>query len=132
MLILVVLTNYLGSLTHPFQYVSDGLSLTALIMLGEWGLEPDHLEIYDSLYLAYVSEIEEVVSKAPSEIRNLAIYGHNPSFTLFANQFLQEPLDNLPTAGVVIVTFDSDTWKFITRSPVKGTFLDFPKRRRSG
>ena len=54
---------------------------TALIMSGIWELEADALHIHDPLYMAYLSEIEEVVSGVPGEIRNLAIFGHNPSFT---------------------------------------------------
>lgn len=102
---------------------------TALIMLRTWGLEPGKLQIHDPLYMAYVSEIEQVVSATPPEIIQLAIYGHNPSFTSYANQFLVEPLDNLPTAGVVIVTLESEGWRGIGRKHVKETYVDYPKRR---
>lgn len=102
---------------------------TALIMTREWGLDPSLMQIRDELYMAYVSEISEVVGEAPDEVANLAIFGHNPSFTLFANTFLEEPLDNLPTAGVVVVTLESDNWKGIDRSHVKHTYVDFPKRK---
>jgi phosphohistidine phosphatase len=102
---------------------------TALIMLRTWGLEPGDLQIHDPLYMAYTSEIEQVVSETPPEISQLAIYGHNPSFTVYANQFLEEPLDNLPTAGVVIVTLESEGWKGIGRKHVKETYVDYPKRK---
>ena len=102
---------------------------TALIMSRIWELEADALQIHDPIYMAYVSEIGQVISNVPNEIRNLAIFGHNPSFTMYANQFLDEPLDNLPTAGVVIVTLEADGWKGIGRSHVKGTFVDYPKRK---
>jgi len=102
---------------------------TALIMLRNWGLEPEKLQIHDPLYDAYLEEIKQVVSKAPPEISRLAIYGHNPSFTMYANHFLNERLDNLPTAGVVIVTLESEGWKGIGRKQVKETYVDYPKRR---
>ncbi len=103
---------------------------TALIMSGIWGLEASALQIHDPIYMAYVSEIEQVVAEVPSEIQNLAIFGHNPSFTMYANKFLEEQLDNLPTAGVVIVTLDARGWNGIDRSNVRGTYLDYPKRQR--
>ncbi len=102
---------------------------TALIMSRVWELEPPTLQIHDSLYMAYVSEISEVVAEAPAEVLNLAVCGHNPSFTAYANQFLEEPLDNLPTAGVVVVTLYSESWKNISRSHVRGTYVDYPKRK---
>lgn len=102
---------------------------TALIMSRVWGIEPASLQIHDELYMAYISEIEQVVSGAPDQVMNLAIFGHNPSFTMYANKFLDEPLDNLPTAGVVIVTLERDRWKGIGRSHVKQTYVDYPKRK---
>jgi len=102
---------------------------TALIMSRTWGLEPGKLQIHDALYDAFLEEIKTVVSKAPKEISQLAIYGHNPSFTMYANLFLEEHLDNLPTAGVVIVTLESEGWKGIGRKQVKETYVDYPKRR---
>ena len=102
---------------------------TALLMSKAWGLSPDQLQIHDSLYMAYPSEIEKVVAGAPPEIFDLAIYGHNPSFTAYANSFLELPLDNLPTAGVVIVTLESEKWGGIGRKHVKETYVDYPKRK---
>ena len=102
---------------------------TALIMSRIWGIRPENLQIHDSLYDAFISEIEEVVSTAPANVENLAIFGHNPSFTSYANKFLDIPLDNLPTAGVVIVTLESENWGKIGRKLVKDTYVDYPKRK---
>ena len=105
---------------------------TALIMCRSWGLGEADLQIHDSLYMAYASEIRDVVSLAPDGITDLAIFGHNPSFTLFANKFLAEPLDNLPTAGVVVLSFDSENWSGLSRGRVKEALVDFPKKKRPG
>ncbi len=102
---------------------------TALIMSKSWGVGPENLQIHDPLYMAYTSEIEQVVSGVSAEIRNLAIFGHNPSFTLYANQFLEVLLDNLPTAGVVVVTLESESWDGIGQKNVKGSYVDYPKRK---
>ena len=102
---------------------------TAMLMSKAWGLDPDQQQIHDPLYMAYPSEIGKVVASAPPEITDLAIYGHNPSFTTYANSFLELPLDNLPTAGVVIVTLESDSWGGIGRKQVKETYVDYPKRK---
>ena len=102
---------------------------TALIMSKSWDISAENLLIRDALYMAYLSEIEQVIAGVSAEIRNLAIFGHNPSFTAYANSFLELPLDNLPTAGVVIVRLESENWSGIGRKHVKETYVDYPKRK---
>lgn len=102
---------------------------TALIMLRNWEMDPENLQIHDPLYLAYVSEIEKVVSGVAPEVRALAVFGHNPSFTEYAKQFLNEPLDNLPTAGVVELRLESEDWSGIGRRDVIAAHVDYPKRK---
>jgi len=101
---------------------------TALIMARAWELDHSALQVHDELYMAYVEEISEVVARAPGTLGSLAIVGHNPSFTLYANTFLEHPLDNLPTSGVVVVTLESDSWKGIAGAHVKETHVDYPKK----
>jgi phosphohistidine phosphatase len=102
---------------------------TALIMSRVWELSPEALQIHDSLYEAYGEDIDQVVARAPAEVTDLAIFGHNPTFTLYANRFLDEPLDNLPTAGVVVLTFDTAGWSHIKNAGVVGSHVDYPKRK---
>lgn len=102
---------------------------TAMIMARIWGLHAASMEVHDDLYMAYESDIEAVVSEAPDSVRGLAIFGHNPTFTLYANRFLDKALDNLPTAGVVIVTLESDGWSGIGRPMVLNTRVDYPKNK---
>lgn len=101
---------------------------TALIMKRVWGLDSSLLQVRDELYMAYVTELSEVVGQAPDGVKSLAVFGHNPTFTLYANTFLNEALDNLPTAGVVVLTMESDSWKGIGRENVRARHIDFPKR----
>lgn len=100
---------------------------TALIMQEVWGLDSALLKVRDQLYMAYLQEISEVIAQAPAEVKSLAIFGHNPSFTMFANRFLKASLDNLPTAGVVVVDLDSESWSDLDRKQVIETFVDTPR-----
>ena len=102
---------------------------TALIMSRVWALDAAALQIHDPLYDAFVPQIEQVVATVPGHIRILAIFGHNPSFTMYSNLFLKERLDNLPTAGVVVVTLESEGWSGIGRDKVIETYVDYPKRQ---
>jgi len=102
---------------------------TALIMSKIWGTRAENFQIHETLYDASISDIEQVIAGVPSDIKSLAIFGHNPSSTAYANMFLKQRLDNLPTAGVVIVTLESKNWGVIRRKNVKETYVDYPKRK---
>jgi phosphohistidine phosphatase len=102
---------------------------TALIMKHIWQLPPSSLQVHEAIYMASVEEMDRVVGEAPAEVRNLAVFGHNPTFTVYANQFLDTPLDNLPTAGVVVVTLDCDSWQDLGRRQVIRTLVETPKSR---
>jgi phosphohistidine phosphatase len=101
---------------------------TAQIMADIWGLDASRLVIREELYMPSQTEIASVIARAPAAMDSLAIFGHNPSFTLFANAFLERPLDNLPTAGVVVLTLESDSWKGIGAQQVVRTYVDYPKK----
>ena len=100
---------------------------TAKLMAGHWGLESGKLEVHRELYMAYIREIFEVIERAPAEITSLAIFGHNPSFTLFANNFFISPLNNLPTAGVAVITLDCKSWADVSGEKVITAHVDYPK-----
>jgi len=102
---------------------------TARLMMLEWELDSVHLQVHEALYMARIPDIEKVIASVSSEIRHLAIFGHNPSFTLFANCFLPTPLDNLPTAGVVSLKLGAESWAEVRSAPVLESLVDYPKKK---
>lgn len=102
---------------------------TALIMSRIWGLPPEALQIREEIYEASFRDLDAVLETLPAEETDVAIFGHNPTFTLYANRFLDPPLDNLPTAGVVVVTLDTDGWDDLASSRITETYVDTPKRK---
>ncbi len=63
----------------------------------------------------------------PDRYHSVMIVGHNPALTDFVNAFLKKPLDNLPTSGVVSVSFDTDLWEKIPLSRSTTNFVLIPK-----
>lgn len=84
-------------------------TLTALSL----GYPQDKIEFDRELYLADVSDILKSVAKIPGNIYTCVLIGHNPGLTDLVNYFGLK-LDNLPTASVVYMEFDSLTWKEIS------------------
>ena len=55
------------------------------------------------------------------------IFGHNPTFTSFANQFLDEMSDWLPTTAVVAIRFHTDKWSELPLAKHETAFTVFPR-----
>jgi phosphohistidine phosphatase len=53
----------------------------------------------------------------------ICIFGHNPTFTEFANLYARPLLENIPTCGIAHIGYAVENWKDI--SAVNGQFLGF-------
>lgn len=101
---------------------------TAVIMARSWELNDHRLLVRKSLYLPEIEDIAETLSEVDDTIASVAVFGHNPGFTQFANRFLEPQVDNVPTAGVVVVTMELDSWNDISDARVVDTFFGYPKK----
>jgi len=104
---------------------------TALIMSRTWKLPPEVLQIHEGIYDGTFRDLEEVLKSVPASVSSVALFGHNPTFTVYPNLFLKQPLSNLPTAGVVVVTLKSEGWNGLKKSQVVDTYVDYPKNKKN-
>ena len=120
-----------ADLVPEMLYSSTGIRAlhTAVIMAREWKLPDDTLLARESLYMSGGREIDDVLAEIPENIESVAIYGHNPTFTAYANKYLSTPLDNLPTAGVVVLTFEAESWTTLSDGKLLEEVVDFPKKK---
>lgn len=81
----------------------------------------------DDIYEASLSRLLRVVNRLPQHINRALLVGHNPGFTSLSNHFLHEPIDNLPTSGLVALSFSSNSWNSVSRSNLVFSSVDFPK-----
>jgi len=101
---------------------------TAIIMAKVWEMNDQDLLIRKSLYLPEVDDIAETIFEVDDQVASVAIFGHNPGFTQFANRFLDPQIDNLPTAGIVVLTLEMDTWSDLFSARIADTLFDYPKK----
>ncbi|GEM_PF-54231 len=102
---------------------------TALIMARLLNVSPHKVRIDERLYETDSSTVLEVVESVEAKISNLLIVGHNPIFTRFVNLFLPEYLENLPTSGLVTLTFKIKDWSIINSIPIKSDITLPPSKR---
>ena len=100
---------------------------TALILARGLKVKGHQIIIDEIIYSGECDDILHRVSDIASEINNVMIVGHNPVFTDLANKFLSKPIDNLPTSGIVTLTFNSSGWGINGLQPTAWSF-DSPKK----
>lgn len=101
---------------------------TAKIIATELSYPREFLQRENSLYLASVDDILGVLVQQEREFNNLMLVGHNPGLTSFANYLVPGVTNNLPTAGVVAVSFEQDDWNLFDRPSIELLTYDYPKK----
>lgn len=93
------------------------------------GLNPKMIRREAALYHASQAQILKLVKGLDDRFRQVMVVGHNPGLNDLANRFLPHPIANLPTAGIVELTFDVDVWHVIDPTRLVHGSLDFPKNK---
>lgn len=104
---------------------------TAIIFSRVLDFPLNQLFISQLLYDSGMQQILELIRYTHDEISSLMIFGHNPGFTGIVNHFTSNRIDNLPTAGVVTFTFETDQWKNISVNVVENQINHFENIRNS-
>jgi len=91
--------------------------------------EKTKFELVSDIYNAYENDILKLVQNTSNSISNLAVFGHNPTFTILANKFADNYIMNVPTCGIVSINFETEVWSDFLNVPNKLVFFDFPKNR---
>ncbi|MFO7369716.1 MAG: histidine phosphatase family protein [Bacteroidales bacterium] len=86
------------------------------------------IEICNLMYESSPDKIMELVRKTDNECKSLMIFGHNPDFTDLVNGFIDKPIENLPTSGVVTLKFASANWDGISRKTLESQIINFPAK----
>ncbi len=120
----------LGSYMDPLTFhVSSAkrAQLTFFNLRQEWeGLKAKHCVSVAELYTFDYLRLIQWISTQPSEIRRLALIGHNPALTNLINFLVgSETLDNLATAGFAELKLDILEWRDLPRSSGKGLLSSF-------
>ena len=78
-------------------------------------------------YSASVATLVGEVRKVDPRVTTLLLVGHNPESTALANALGRLQIDNLPTGGIVALTFPGICWAEMAAGLGTLWFFDFPK-----
>lgn len=104
---------------------------TCLIITKILGFSKEKINTDKRLYHASEEEllriIRELKDHPNDEEENVLLFGHNPGLTNFANQLLNEHIQNIPTTGIVAASLSIKKWQEVDWGCGKLLFFDFPK-----
>ncbi|PTX62703.1 phosphohistidine phosphatase [Kordia periserrulae] len=85
----------------------------------------EKIVIKEDMYDFGGSGLVAAVKSCDDAVATLMVFGHNHAITAVANTYGSQFFDNVPTSGVVVIQFETDSWKNIS----EGTTLlkVFPK-----
>ncbi len=101
---------------------------TAVIYARVLKLAWDRIVLNENIYMGYAEEIIKIIKSTDNKHDSIMIFGHNPTFTALANHFIKDQIDNIPTAGIVSITFKENEWKKIGKVPPQKVYFDYPKK----
>lgn len=81
----------------------------------------------EKLYDAGARQILAVIRSVDDEHDAIMLVAHNPGVTDLVNQISGERLDNIPTCGIVELTYAVEAWKEIALAKPVDFSFDYPK-----
>ncbi|PKV66936.1 SixA phosphatase family protein [Pontibacter ramchanderi] len=103
---------------------------TATLVARELDYDADDIVVDDRMYGASAEELLEVAREAPADVDCMLMVGHNEALSEFANMLSPKHVSSIPTAGIVALRFDCDSWRDIARSNAGLLFYDVPKNHK--
>jgi phosphohistidine phosphatase len=100
---------------------------TAELVAKELHYDKKKIFLEKKAYLASPHELLEIIKKVPQEVDHLILVSHNDGLTELANLLSPQQVVNIPTAGIVSLSFDSSSWQEISKKNANLNFFDFPK-----
>ncbi len=87
---------------------------TAVIAARSWGWDPSEIRIREEMYDFSGEQVLEVIRGLDQGLEHVILVGHNEAFTQLVNRLGDRFLDNLPTAGLAEIAFESDNWRLLS------------------
>lgn len=87
----------------------------------------DDIQYEESIYEANTTALLKVINGLDDSAETVIMFGHNPGFTDLANELSDADIYNIPTAGMVLMSFPFDSWKMVSRGRGELVFFDYPK-----
>ena len=87
-----------------------------------------HEILYDeNIYEASYKDLLKIINSTDDKVKNLAIIGHNPSLNDICEHLCKCVIDNIPTCGCILMSFDGK-WRDVCQNSARIEFFEYPKK----
>ena len=100
---------------------------TARLLASELGYPDSEIKIESRIYSADEDDLFDILFALPDNVNSVMLVGHNPTFTYFANYFLKEEIEWMPTSSVVAIEFKTGKWEEIATAKKTTQFVITPR-----
>lgn len=92
------------------------------------GYRSEDIVVDAGMYGAGPIELIDMVATFPDEVGEAMIVGHNPTMHMLAYRLAGFEATNLPTAAVVCIDFEMNTWGSIRDTRGQVRYFEYPKK----
>ena len=83
-----------------------------------------------SFYTFDDEELFEILRHLPDDVQRIGVVCHNPAATHIANRLTANDYENIPTAGIVAINCDVDSWADLNSGQCEVDYFVTPKMLR--
>lgn len=87
-----------------------------------------NVKVNPSLYAASPGDMLIIIKEINENSQSVLLMGHNPGLTDFSNYLSGNPIDNIPTCGIVELHFPRKSWMEIELGSCTLGFFEYPKK----
>lgn len=100
---------------------------TAKLIANGINYPEDKIVMINRLYNNDIAAYSELIYSMDDNINNIAIVGHNPTITEFANNFLAKKIFPMMPSAMVCIEFSTDSWTEIDMASAKLCYHIYPE-----
>lgn len=105
---------------------------TALIFARALDFNMENFIIEKDIYESTSDTLISILKKQPDTKNSIMLFGHNPGITDAFNELCDKVyIDNIPTCGIMNLSFKTDSWKNIKKENSHFNFQQFPKEYKN-
>ncbi len=105
---------------------------TALIFARALNFNMANFVLEKDVYESKAATLLSIIKKQADTKKTIMLFGHNPGVTDFFNELSKDVyLDNIPTCGIVSLSFETNSWKGISSENSKLNYQQFPKEYKN-
>lgn len=105
---------------------------TAKLIAEKLDYKTKNIEVNKNLYMAGINEFIDVISHINIDHKNVMLFSHNYGITDFANYISNSDIQNIPTCGIVKISFVIKNWQEIQNTKGNLQYFIYPKMFKNG